>query len=45
MSRIARAVVVALAAATVVLPVGGLGAAPATAATCAAGGEIGRAHV
>ena len=40
MSRIARAVVVALATATVVLPVGGLGATSATAATCAAGGGV-----
>lgn len=40
MSRLARAVVVALATATVVLPVGGLGATSATAATCAAGGGV-----
>jgi hypothetical protein len=39
-SRLARAVVVALATATVVLPVGGLGATSATAATCAAGGGV-----
>ncbi len=40
MSRLARAVAVALATATVVLPVGPLGATPDTAATCAAGGGV-----